>query len=145
LSQIPEELRRAAEARAQGLCEYCRIPSRGQVAWFPIDHIVPRSRGGKTELANLAFACPRCNAHKWAHVDGEDATNGATSELFNPREHSWNEHFAWSETELLIVEGRTGVGRATVARLQMNDPEIVAIRRLLAEMGLMDASALRPS
>jgi hypothetical protein len=59
-------------------------------------------------------------------------------DLFNPREHAWNEHFAWSSADLLVVEGRTPVGRATVVRLRMNDPEIVAIRRLLAELGLMD-------
>jgi hypothetical protein len=102
---------------------------------------VPRIRGGKTELSNLAFACPRCNAHKWAHVDGEDSAGGGTAELFNPRKHVWNEHFTWSPTKSLVLEGRTSVGRATVARLRMNEPEIVAIRRLLVELGLMETSS----
>jgi hypothetical protein len=30
-----------------------------QVATFPVDHIIPVASNGKTELENLALACPR--------------------------------------------------------------------------------------
>jgi hypothetical protein len=137
LSEIPESLRRLVETRAEGRCEYCQIPARGQIAWFPIDHIVPRSREGKTELDNLAFACPRCNAHKWAHVVGDDSVTGEKVGLFNPREHVWGDHFSWSRVEPFHIEGKTPIGRATAIRLRMNEIEVVAIRRLLSELGLM--------
>lgn len=31
---------------------------------FHIDHIIPRSKGGATELENLALQCPGCSLHK---------------------------------------------------------------------------------
>jgi len=40
--------------------------------------------------------------------------------LFNPRLDTWAEHFAWQAGGLHVV-GRTAVGRATVAALQLND------------------------
>lgn len=60
--------------RADYRCEYCHLPTRGQVATFPIDHIQPKSVGGSNELDNLALTCPHCNAHKGTatQVDGGD-------------------------------------------------------------------------
>lgn len=34
-----------------------------------IEHIVPRTHGGTDDLANLAIACPRCNALKGKRLD----------------------------------------------------------------------------
>ena len=136
MSDVPERLRREVFARADGSCEYCMIPVAGQIAWFPVDHIVPRSRGGETTLGNLALACPRCNAHKWAADAGTDPQTGQHVPLFNPREQAWDDHFAWSSAVAFHIEGRTPCGRATVDRLKMNEPEIVAIRRVLAELGV---------
>jgi hypothetical protein len=34
------------------------------------------------------------------------------------------------------MEGKTPCGRATIALLQMNDPDMLAIRQLLASVGL---------
>ena len=37
--------------------------------WQPtIDHLVPRSRGGSTELLNLRLAHRRCNNHRGSHL-----------------------------------------------------------------------------
>ncbi|MBC8871713.1 MAG: HNH endonuclease [Planctomycetes bacterium] len=135
MTNIPEHLRTQVVARGSGRCEYCGIPVQGQIAWFPIDHVLPRSQGGKTELTNLAMACPRCNGHKWAHETGPDPDTGTDEALFNPRTQVWTEHFRWSPATLEI-EGKTPCGRATVVRLRMNDPEIVAIRHLLTELGI---------
>jgi 5-methylcytosine-specific restriction endonuclease McrA len=68
MTVFSDEVRDAVVARAGERCEYCHLSTRGQVATFPIDHIVPRSGGGETILENLALACPHCNAHKWAHA-----------------------------------------------------------------------------
>lgn len=136
MSDIPDRLRTEVVARAGGCCEYCLLPMRGQVAWFPIDHIVPRSRGGQTEGGNPALACPRCNGHKWAFEFSADPATGNPVALFNPRQQTWTEHFRWSEADELTIEGITPCGRATVERLRMNDAEIVGIRRVLVKLGI---------
>jgi hypothetical protein len=52
--------------------------------------------------------------------------------LFNPRLHSWTEHFAWDGD---IIVGRTPTGRATIRLLNMNDPARVEIRAELRASG----------
>jgi 5-methylcytosine-specific restriction endonuclease McrA len=47
--------RRAVFVRDGGRCVYC-----GRTA-TSIDHVVPRSRGGRHEWANVVSACRRCN------------------------------------------------------------------------------------
>lgn len=136
MTLFSDEVRDAVSARAGDRCEYCRLPTRGQVATFPIDHILPRSSGGETLLENLALACPHCNAHKWAHTTGIDPLSGATVPLFHPRRQLWTDHFQWSVQELGVLEGKTPCGRATIALLHINDADMVAIRQLLATLGL---------
>ena len=108
----------------------------GQIVEFPIDHIRPRTAGGETLLDNLALACPRCNGHKWAFVVGFDPDSGLEHPLFNPRIQNWNTHFEWAKDGSLRIEGKTATGRATVQRLKMNAEEILAIRRLLVDLGI---------
>jgi len=136
MTLFSDEVRDAVVARAGGRCEYCHLPTRGQVATFPIDHVLPRNSGGETILDNLALACPHCNAHKWAHTSDIDPLSGASVPLFHPRRQSWPDHFQWSVQEVGVLEGKTPCGRATIAQLQINDPDMVAIRQLLATLGL---------
>jgi hypothetical protein len=136
MTAFSDELRAAVVARADERCEYCHLPRRGQVATFPIDHVLPRSSGGETLLDNLALACPHCNAHKWAHTSALDPLSRETVPMFNPRTQTWTDHFHWSTQELGVLEGTTPCGRATITQLQINDPEMVEIRRLLATLGL---------
>jgi hypothetical protein len=109
----------------------------GQVATFPVDHIIPQTSGGLTIPENLALACPHCNAHKWSHTDGIDPDGGGTSRLFNPRTDTWSGHFEWSRDGNLEIIGLTPIGRATVTRLQMNAPDVLIARRLLTQLGIM--------
>jgi hypothetical protein len=139
VSVVSEEVRATIVARAGDRCEYCQVPTAGQVARFPIDHVIPRDRGGKTVVENLALACPHCNSRKWAHVDGTDPDTGAVLALFNPRTQVWRDHFRWSEPGPLLLTGTTACGRATVNRLQLNDPNLVTTRRLMAALGLFQA------
>jgi 5-methylcytosine-specific restriction endonuclease McrA len=106
------------------------------VATFPIDHLTPRTQGGLTTLDNLAMACPRCNGHKWKYSDGIDPLSGQTVPLFHPRRDSWSDHFVWSRSQVGLLVGKTDTGRATIARLQMNHPDQLSIRALLASLGL---------
>ena len=136
MSAPGDSLRDAVVRRAGNRCEYCQLPAQLQVGGFEVDHILPRSRGGQTEMANVALACPHCNARKWAHIDGEEPVSGQLVALFNPRTQRWEEHFQWSVLHPFEIVGISTHGHATVARLQMNHPSLVSIRRLLAALGI---------
>jgi len=45
--------------RDNGECQYC-----GSVKHLTIDHVLPRSKGGKTSWTTLVTACNRCNVNK---------------------------------------------------------------------------------
>src|SRR5262245_12233015 len=136
MSAPSDPLRDAVVRRANNRCEYCQLPAQLQVGGFEVDHILPRSQGGQTDFANLALACPHCNARKWAHMYGEDPESGQIVALFNPRTQRWGDHFQWSTQYLFEIVGTSAQGRATVVRLQMNHPDLVSIRRLLATIGM---------
>lgn len=101
---------------------------------FEFEHIFPLAAGGATEFENLCLACPFCNRHKSDHQTASDPLTGELVPLFHPQQQTWGEHFAWQGegSELL---GLTPVGRATIALLQMNRPQLVHIRRLWIELG----------
>jgi 5-methylcytosine-specific restriction endonuclease McrA len=93
VTPIPPKLRDAVRERAGGMCEYCRYPDIASYATFNCDHCVPEAAGGPTTIANLAWACPTCNASKGGSVEAPDPLTGQRAAVFNPRLHSWNEHF----------------------------------------------------
>jgi HNH endonuclease len=127
---VPAALRRQVRIRAKGLCEYCRCPARFTNASFHCEHITPREAGGETTLDNLAWACPWRNAHKYTKIRASDPQTGRVVPLFNPRRHRWERHFAWGEDYISILE-RTAIGRAAVAALHMNRPELLNLHRIL--------------
>jgi hypothetical protein len=108
------------------------MPQSAYRARFPIDHIIAQQHRGPTRADNLALACVNCNAHKGPNIAGIDPETGATVPLFHPRRDRWPDHFEWRGAELV---GRTPVGRATIVVLDINDPEIVAVRKSLREEG----------
>jgi hypothetical protein len=85
-------------------------------------------------VAELAWACPACNGHKYAKTHVPDPQTGRSAPLFNPRRQRWSRHFAWGP-DCLLVEGRTATGRATVAALHLNGPALVRLRRALGAVG----------
>ena len=54
MTLISDSLREAVVERAVNRCEYCCLAQESQVATFPVDHIIPVSLRGPTELENLA-------------------------------------------------------------------------------------------
>ena len=89
------EIGRQVEQRAAGGCEYCRMHQSLQGATFHVEHVLPRSLGGRSEFDNLAWACPSCNLHKSNRVEVESPEVQATVPLFNPRTDNWDDHFRW--------------------------------------------------
>jgi hypothetical protein len=132
MSDIPPSLRAEVEHRAASRCEYCQLSQLGQEAAFHIDHVVPRAAGGVTKLDNLALACVSCSLRKWAKQTALDPNTGQELPLFNPRTHTWAEHFRWDGERVVPL---TPTGRATVALLAMNRPLILAIRQEEAARG----------
>ncbi|MEE9212644.1 MAG: HNH endonuclease [Phycisphaeraceae bacterium] len=60
--------RRNIFARDRNQCQYCggRFPT----SELSLDHIMPRSRGGRSAWTNLVCACTRCNARKGGRTPG---------------------------------------------------------------------------
>ena len=50
-------LERLVRQRAEGVCEYCRIPEEWDALPFYIDHIIAGQHRGKDIASNLALAC----------------------------------------------------------------------------------------
>lgn len=132
--RITAQQKRAVFERAEGCCEYCRSQVRFAVQPFSIEHIVPRSRGGKTNMDNLALACQGCNNHKYTTVHGRDPVTGEIVPIYHSRHQQWSDHFAWSEDCTLII-GLTPTGRTTVEVLCLNRKGLVNLRRILYVAG----------
>ncbi|MEO7705506.1 MAG: HNH endonuclease [Thermoflexales bacterium] len=61
--------RRAVLLRDGFTCQYCGLQP-GKEA-LTIDHILPRSRGGRTDWENVTTACGACNRKKGNRLPGE--------------------------------------------------------------------------
>ena len=59
------ELRASVKAKTAGRCAYCgkQLTEHPSFRWH-VDHAIPQSRGGLSELANLLPSCPQCNRQK---------------------------------------------------------------------------------
>lgn len=55
--------------RDNGTCQYCKKTLTR--AEFTIDHVLPRSRGGKTDWENCVISCHRCNNAKGNQTPAE--------------------------------------------------------------------------
>jgi len=58
----PKFCRRSILLRDRFRCQYCGEPFASPDLTY--DHVIPRSRGGKTEWSNIVTACLACNARK---------------------------------------------------------------------------------
>jgi hypothetical protein len=123
------------EQRARKRCEYCHAPQNACGYRFHLEHIIPRTLGGKDALDNRALACASCNLAKADKVTSIDPKTKEEVALFNPRINKWEEHFRWAESQ--TIEGITPTGRATVATLDMNSELRREARVLWFEKGLL--------
>jgi hypothetical protein len=121
--------------RAEHRCEYCRAPEAIFNLSFEVEHIIPSSRGGPDEPANLALSCRACNLYKGDRTERADQESGAEVSLFHPRTDDWGSHFAVDGTTGAI-RGLTAIGRVTIAALQMNRPVQLAARLQWMRLGI---------
>ena len=134
MSHISKPLRRHIAEIAHFCCEYCQTAQETSGAQMHIEHIIPLSKGGRSEEDNLCYSCALCNSFKWAKTHGIDPESGRQAPLFHPRKQKWHEHFRWSDDGAIII-GLTDVGRVTVLVLQLNNEYIVPARRHWVEAG----------
>ena len=136
----PEAYRTLVTARAGGTCEYCRLVETATGVTFHIEHVTPRSQGGRTALANLALSCPGCNLAKADRTFREDEV-GEEQPLFNPRQYKpwllgWHLHFILNRESGVIVP-RTRTGEATVLTLNVNAVNRAFARKLQIQAGVL--------
>lgn len=127
-------LRERVAQTSQFRCGYCLTSQRVIGPLLEIDHIIPEAAGGTSDEGNLYLACPMCNSHKADRHQAVDPETMIVVPLFNPRVEYWGEHFEWTEKGT-IIQGKTPKGRATVAALGMNHPDVVAARQLWVMAG----------
>ena len=59
LWKVPPVNRREVLKRDHNSCQYC-----GSTKKLTLDHVIPRSKGGKHSWDNVVIACERCNSRK---------------------------------------------------------------------------------
>lgn len=80
--------RRNLYRRDRYTCQYCGAqPGSSELT---IDHIVPRSRGGKSTWENCVLACIPCNAHKGDRIPSE----AGLLLRHPPTKPGWNPHLS---------------------------------------------------
>lgn len=85
-----------------------------------VDHILPRSRGGKDELSNLQTLCPMCHLMK---TSGEAATKGAS---MTP------EWMPKATKPLFLVCGRPAAGKSEHVKQHADKGDLVVDLNLMA-------------
>lgn len=68
-TQVATFSRRNLYKRDSNTCQFCG--SRPGTSELSIDHVVPRSRGGKSSWQNCVLACVRCNSRKANRIPHE--------------------------------------------------------------------------
>jgi hypothetical protein len=129
---ISKATRLAVRKRANHCCEYCKVHEEDMYLAYEIDHIISIKHGGGNELSNLAYACPICNQHKGTDLSTFVDMYSNIVPLFHPRIHHWEEHFSIDFGEIIPL---SDIGKGTIKLLQMNDVDLIILRRVLAASG----------
>ena len=131
---LPVSLRQRLLDADDHRCAYCLTTTANSGVRMTVDHIFPESKGGKTEFENLCSCCRACNEYKGDAAEAIDPLTGEITPLFNPRQQIWYDHFAWDAAGVHIL-GKSTIGRATIALLQMNNPTIIEARQRWVSVG----------
>ncbi|MBN1679947.1 MAG: HNH endonuclease [Anaerolineae bacterium] len=133
MTHIPAHLRHLVVERSNNCCEYCRVGQSERVIDFAIDHIIAEKHGGPTNADNLCLSCYWCNSHKGSDISSVDwSGTGEVVPLFDPRRHTWSEHF---QLDGAVIRPLTANGRVTASLLRFNDPQRIMEREMLLLLG----------
>lgn len=131
-SEVSAEWRRTIASRAYHVCEYCLVHEDDNYFACEVDHIISIKHGGTTALANLAYACFRCNRRKGTDIGSIVYGTGTFTRFFNPRIDPWAAHFYLRDAR---IEPLTDIGEVTMRIFEFNIFERLEQRRILACLG----------
>jgi HNH endonuclease len=137
MAYIPEPIKIAVFKRANHQCEYCLINEKFSFFSFHIEHIISLKHGGKTELDNLALACPICNINKGTDIATILPKSSEPIRFFNPRSEKWSDHFSLEPSGLILPV--TPIGEATIKILNLNHPDSIIERKELLIRGIVNS------
>ncbi len=135
MAYVSDSVRSEVFIRAAYRCEYCLINEKFSFFTFHVEHIISLKHGGKTELDNLALACPICNLNKGTDIATNLAGIAAPIRFFNPRTDKWLDHFNLETSG--FIAGITPIGDATVKILNLNHPDSVIERKEMLLRGIL--------
>lgn len=109
---VSSVVREAVRNRALKCCEYCKSQDKYSPTAFTIDHVLPESLDGTSDIENLAYACFLCNRLKSNKLKVFDTITEKWMPLFSPRQHNWNDHFRGVKMQRrLLVSPPLGVAQ----------------------------------
>jgi hypothetical protein len=129
--------RQLVRQRARQRCEYCRFPDHALNLPFHVEHVIASVHRIDDSIANLAWACPRCNLKKGTNLSTVVVETGEHVDLFNPRTMNWSDHFIVQNG---FIIGITACGIGTARLLDMNNELRLNHRRVLIEQGEFDVA-----
>jgi hypothetical protein len=132
MTYIAAAVRTRVVARARESCEYCLVHAIYAAFVHEVDHIMPQKHGGTNALDNLAYACAQCNRFKGSDFASVDSTTGEIVALFNPRLHTWADHFKLDGARIVPI---SSIGRVTERLLQLNQIDRILLRKELMADG----------
>ena len=127
MSRISARLDAKIRRDLKNRCSYCLLLQTILSSLLEIEHILPTSKGGSDDEANLCLSCRGCNGYKSDKIEGFDSETKKSVKLFNPRTQKWKRHFECAENFSKII-GKTAGGRATARVLKMNRKQTVDAR-----------------
>jgi hypothetical protein len=128
---VDEQERREAVRRAyEYRCGYCGVHEQEAGSELEIDHFQPRSLGGGDDLDNLVYCCSTCNRLKGNFWPTDDPSI-THRRLLHPKRDDLAMHLREEAGGRLIALTETGAFH--IARLRLNRPPLVALRRARQE------------
>ncbi len=76
--------RRNVYRRDHNTCQYCG--TRPSIEELTVDHVIPRSRGGRTNWVNCVLSCVKCNRRK----SNRTLAEAGVRLIREPREPTWS-------------------------------------------------------
>jgi hypothetical protein len=130
--EISPALRASVAARAYHVCEYCLLHEDNSYLDFEVDHIISLKHEGLTALDNLAYTGFHCNRHKGSDLGSLARRTRLLTRFYNPRTDHWADHFDLQDGR---IESLTDIGEVTVRVLDLNHPNRLLRRQILADAG----------
>lgn len=112
-------------------CGYCQVTETSVGGELTVDHFKPRAAGGSDDLANLVYACQRCNLYKhqfWPN----DAQLRRGERVLHPLRDELTQHLYLNHLSGQL-EALTPTGQFHITLLQLNRPQLVK-RRLAQQL-----------